>query len=143
MLTHSPAARTALVYVTIGSLVLVWTAVWSSWTVNYPPEGRGLYYILGGLFASGLTLLVIGLGVGRLGSSARHADNPAIVVAPGAMPSAGAVVAPATPETVVAPAPAVAPPPEAPRVVAPSPPTTTEADNRYQRPHATPVTAPH
>lgn len=134
MLTKSPAARTAIVYVTVGSLILIWTAVWYVWMVNYPPESRGPYYIVCGLLATGMTLLLIGLGVGRLGYSARHADNAAVVVTPPT--STTAVVAP--PTDAPGAAPAVSPPPaEAPRVT--SPPLTANAGPRYHRPSATPM----
>lgn len=101
MLTKSPAARTALVYVTAGALILIWTAVWSIWMRNHPPESAGLYYVVGGLFATGLIVLLIGLGIGRLGFSARHADNPTILMTPTAVagPPQAAVVA--TPPPVV------------------------------------------
>jgi len=92
MLTRSPAARTALVYVTAGAMIIIWTMVWWLWMANHPPDGRGPYYILGGLMATGVVVLLIGLGVGRLGSSARSADNPAVIVSP-----------PGTTSTVVAP----------------------------------------
>lgn len=92
MLTRSPAARTALVYVTAGALIIVWTLVWWLWMRNHPPEGAGPYYLLGGLLATGVVVLVIGLGVGRLGSAARDADNPAVIVSP-----------PGTTNTVIAP----------------------------------------
>jgi hypothetical protein len=137
MLTKSPAARTAIVYVTVGSLILIWTAVWYVWMVNYPPESRGPYYIVAGLLATGLTLLAIGLGVGRLGYSARHADNAAVVVTSPA--NTTAVVTP--PTDAPGATPAVAPPPaaDAPRVAAPSPPITANAGPRYHRPSATPM----
>lgn len=113
MLTKSPAARTALVYVTVGAMVLTWTTVWYFYMRNHPPEGSGPYYIVGGLMATGFILLAIGLGVGRLGGSARNADNPAIVMTQSGPPTVveGAAVAPAMP----APAPqATVPAPKAP-----------------------------
>lgn len=104
MLTKSPAARTALVYVTAGALIVIWTLVWWLWMRNHPPEGNGPYYLLGGLLASGIVVLLIGLGVGRLGSSARNADNPAVIVTPPG--TTNAVVAP--PNTAAATTPAQA-----------------------------------
>jgi hypothetical protein len=73
----SQAARTSLAYITIGSLVMVWTAIWY-WYLRANPEGVLLrtWYICTGLFISGVVLLVIGLAVGQIGRSARHAELP-------------------------------------------------------------------
>jgi hypothetical protein len=70
------------------------------------------------LFGTGFILLVIGLGVGRLGSSARHADNPAIIMSSNTPPNTAAVVGP--PNNVVAQG-SVAQPPQAPLPVAGAP----------------------
>jgi hypothetical protein len=76
MITKSPAARTALVYVTVGALTIIWTGVWYVFLHNNPPATNGPYYFCGGLMASGLTMLFLGLGLGRLGRSAQHAELP-------------------------------------------------------------------
>ena len=110
MLTKSPAARTALVYVTAGALMIIWTIVWFIFLRNNPPEGNWPYYLIGGLLASGLTMLGIGLGVGRLGSAARNADNPAVVVTPTNPPVTTAVMTPPPAPTSASPSP-VSPPP--------------------------------
>jgi hypothetical protein len=99
MLTKSPAARTALVYVTAGAMIIIWCMVWWLWMANHPPDERWPYYILGGLMATGIVITLIGLGVGRLGSAARNADSPTVVVSPPGTTSA--VVTP--PNTAVAP----------------------------------------
>ena len=96
MLTRSPAARTALVFVTAGALILIWTGVWYVYMRNHPGEAVGSYYLIGGLFATGLTILAIGLGVGRLGSAARNADTPTVVMTPAApTPNTTTVLVPA------------------------------------------------
>jgi hypothetical protein len=74
--TTSSSARTALMYVTVGALVVVWTGVWYIYLNNNPPETNRPYYLCAGLLISGLTLLGIGLGLGRIGSSARQAEVP-------------------------------------------------------------------
>src|SRR5262245_3469047 len=141
MLTKSPAARTAIVYVTIGAITLIWTAIWFWWMVNHPPESHGPYYIVAGLLATGVTLLLIGLGVGRLGYSARHADNAAVVIT--SPTSTAAVVAPpaeavTVPGAAAPPAVPPAPPPaETPRV--PSPPVAASAGGSYHRSSTTPI----
>ena len=73
----SSAAKTSLAYITIGSLVLVWTAVWY-WYLHTNPEDVQMrtWYICYGLLATGAVVLVIGLAVGQIGRSARHAELP-------------------------------------------------------------------
>src|SRR5262245_34337752 len=78
----SPAARAALIYITIGSLTVIWTCVWFVYLRNHPPDGNLVYYWCTGLLITGLTLIVIGLGLGRIGRAARHADLPAATVVP-------------------------------------------------------------
>lgn len=95
LLTKSPAARTSLIYVTVGALTIIWTVVWYVYMYNNPPSTPGPRYFAGGLMATGLTMLLIGFGIGRLGHAARNADNPAVVAA-----VAPPVTVPATPEVV-------------------------------------------
>jgi hypothetical protein len=86
MLASSPskAARTALVYITVGTLLMIWTCVWYVYLQNNTPTTNTPYYFCGGLFLSGLALIGIGLGVGRIGSEARRAEIPpeAVITAP-------------------------------------------------------------
>jgi hypothetical protein len=70
------AARTALFYITIGALMVVWTGVWYVYLYNNPPESHSIYYWCTGFLVTGLTLVFIGLGLDRIGRSARHADLP-------------------------------------------------------------------
>ena len=91
----SAAARAALIYITAGALIVIWTGVWYVYLHNNPPEANSVYYWCGGMLASGLTLLLIGFGVGRIGRAARHADAPTQVVPPlTANPQMTAVVRP-------------------------------------------------
>jgi len=101
----SAAARTALIYITAGALMVIWTGVWYVYLHNNPPEANNVYYWCGGMLASGLSLLLIGFGIGRIGRAARHADAAAPVVPPlTANPQTTAVVRPVnTAGTVVAP----------------------------------------
>jgi hypothetical protein len=78
----SAAARTALIYITAGALIVIWTGVWYVYLHNNPPEANNVYYWIGGMLASGLTLLLIGFGIGKIGRAARHADAPTQVVPP-------------------------------------------------------------
>jgi hypothetical protein len=72
----SSAARTSLFYITLGALMIVWCGVWYVYLHNYPPDTAGVYYWCTGFLVTGLTLLVIGLALGRIGRAARHAELP-------------------------------------------------------------------
>jgi hypothetical protein len=103
----SAAARTALAYITVGALAVIWSGVWYLYLRNYPPERVGAFYWCGGFMVTGITLVGIGLALGRIGRSAQRADLPpqqvpdasdadtaAVVTVPNATPAApnGAVV---------------------------------------------------
>jgi hypothetical protein len=79
--TSSPA-RTALTYITIGCLMLVWTGVWYMYLVNHPPQNSEVHYWVAGLALTGLILVVLGLAVGQIGRSAKHAETSSQVAAP-------------------------------------------------------------
>jgi len=79
--TSSPA-QTALVYITVGTLTLVWTGIWYLYLLNHHPESDAVFYWVGGLTLTGLTLVVIGLTVGHIGRAARPAESPAAVTPP-------------------------------------------------------------
>ena len=66
--------RTALIYVTIGALVDVWTLVWY-FTREAALTTSQQFWIVG-LALTGLTFVVLGLLLGRLGRSARQAELP-------------------------------------------------------------------
>jgi hypothetical protein len=76
----SAAARTALIYITLGALILVWTGVVYVYLRNNDspenPVRPGVWYICYGFFLTGGVLLVIGLALGRIGRAARHAELP-------------------------------------------------------------------
>ena len=70
--------RTAIIYITIGALLDVWTIVWYfSFARNQ--EGyisRDTWFWLAGFFFTGWTRIVIGLLLGHIGQSARKAELP-------------------------------------------------------------------
>jgi hypothetical protein len=69
--------RVALIYVTAGSLLDVWTAVWYFYQVRgNPTVSNNAYFWLTGLFLTGLTLIFLGLILGPLGQYARKAELP-------------------------------------------------------------------
>ncbi len=77
-LSANPAARTSLIYITLGALIDIWTGVWY-WYLRTHSEGdqhSGVYYICTGLMLTGTILIIIGFAVGRIGKEARHADAP-------------------------------------------------------------------
>ena len=79
MLTKpSAAAKLALAYITIGALLIVWTGVWFYYHYQHPdpPPDSFRQYLCTGLMLTGVTLLIIGLAVGRIGRAARHAELP-------------------------------------------------------------------
>jgi hypothetical protein len=100
----SPAARTALTYITIGALMVVWSGLWFWYLWHNPAETSLVYYLCSGLMLTGITLVVIGLGLGQIGWAARHADLPPEGLVPPVPPK---------------PAPPAAPPPGAQAAVPP------------------------
>src|SRR5207248_3825186 len=76
----STAARTSLVYITVGAMTVIWTGVWYVFLYNNPPETQSVYYWCTGFLVSGLALVLIGLALGRIGCSARGADVPTVGV---------------------------------------------------------------
>jgi hypothetical protein len=72
----SSAARTALIYITAGALIDVWTGIWLWWMSQHPPANESTYFWAYGFLLTGATLLVIGFGLGRIGRAARHAELP-------------------------------------------------------------------
>jgi len=72
------APRTALIYITVGALLDVWTVVWYFWFAR-DQQGyisRDTWFWLSGLFLSGLVLMLIGFYLGRIGRAARKAETP-------------------------------------------------------------------
>lgn len=103
----SSAARTALIYITVGAVLDIWCAVWFAYLNNHAPAGDGAFYWCAGFFVTGLTLIVLGLALGRIGRSARHAELPPPEVTPATVQAeqnaarapvvVGSPVAPVTP----------------------------------------------
>ena len=121
--------RTALIYVTVGALIDVWTLVWY-FTRERALSGTEQFWVIG-LILTGLTFVVLGLFLGQLGRAARRAEMPPPEVAQAeaniqktaaANPPAVAT-APSAPVVAGAPAvPAVAAPPAPPGTAMPQQP---------------------
>jgi len=113
MLVHnkpSAAARMALAYITVGALTIVWTGVWWAYMRTQDTQGPTAYYISTGFMLTGITLLVIGLALGRIGRAARPADVGGVEVPPrGQQPGETVPVTAAPPPPSAPPAPAGTP----------------------------------
>jgi len=72
----SASAHMAVIYVTVGALTDVWSGIWYAYLTNNPPERNSTWYWCYGFLLTGLALFVIGLAIGRIGRSARHAELP-------------------------------------------------------------------
>lgn len=70
----SKKASTAITYVTIGALLLVWGGLWNFYLFRY--EGSiGWKYVAFGILLTGLAFAVIGILLGRIGKAANEADE--------------------------------------------------------------------
>ena len=67
--------RAALTYITIGALTVVWAGVWYFYLFNNPPA-QSAYYWCTGFLVTGLIMVLIGLVLGMISRSARHANLP-------------------------------------------------------------------
>ncbi len=87
----SLAARLAIYYITIGALLDVWSALYYAFYLHTAEVGQRHFWCVG-FFATGLTLMLIGFTLGRIGRAARHADllpePPKAQPAPAAPPPA-------------------------------------------------------
>jgi hypothetical protein len=72
----SAEARVALIYITGGALLDVWSGVWYFYMRASPPTTVVPYYLCAGFFLTGLILMLIGFGVGHIGRAARRAELP-------------------------------------------------------------------
>ena len=67
------AFPTAIVYITVGVLMTVWTSVW---LVFHPGIPKDEYFWPVGLLISGIAILCIGLFLGSIGRAAKKAEMP-------------------------------------------------------------------
>ena len=75
--TITSGARAALLYITVGAVMIVWSAIYYFYLNNHPPaQGDAPWYWCTGFLLTGCTLLIIGLAVGWIGRSARQAEQP-------------------------------------------------------------------
>lgn len=69
----SGAFPAALIYITAGTLVVIWTALA---LILYPPTSDLGHFLLIGTLVSGVAVLMIGLFLGPIGRFARNAELP-------------------------------------------------------------------
>ena len=68
------ATRAALIYITVGALTMIWAGVWYVYLFN-DPTAESAYYWCVGLLVTGLTMSLIGLGLGMLSRSPGRQDE--------------------------------------------------------------------
>jgi hypothetical protein len=74
----SSAAQLAIVYVTVGALTGVWSTIWYFYLSRHQEQyaDSPQWYWCYGFLLTGLVLMIIGFGLGRLGRAARTAELP-------------------------------------------------------------------
>jgi hypothetical protein len=72
----SVVVRSALIYVTAGTLTVIWSAIWFFYLRDNPPAESATFFWCYGFLLTGMALLIIGLTIGRIGRSSRHAELP-------------------------------------------------------------------
>lgn len=77
------ATRAALLYITVGSITIVWAGMYYVYLNNHPAADHNdtPWYWCTGFLLTGVAVLLIGLMVGWIGRSARQAEQPHAVVA--------------------------------------------------------------
>ena len=78
------APSTAIIYITIGALLDVWTAVYYFTFMNdgSPESRQTATFWLGGFFLTGIIFMVIGFALGPIGRAPRQAEMPPAEVTP-------------------------------------------------------------
>ena len=105
--------RASLIYITVGALVDVFIGCYYFFMVDKTKsleENHTTYFWLTSLFLTGVTLLVIGVLLGRIGQSARRAELPPAEVVGAEAAVQQNIAAAAVPTPVAAVPPGAAPP---------------------------------
>lgn len=89
---QASSATTALIYITLGSLISVWMVIYYLYLRNHNGSDTAYLYVAG-FFCSGVVLFVIGLAVGRIGNASRPAETAPVpapqVIAQNTFPANG------------------------------------------------------
>jgi hypothetical protein len=76
----SKAAHMAVIYVTVGALVMICSAFWYAWMYfHQAPDGTrpdGWMYVCGAIFCCALAIFIIGFALGSIGRAGRRAELP-------------------------------------------------------------------
>ena len=79
----SKSAAGAIAYVTVGTLLMVWSVLWYAYFLyNRPDAPVWQRFTCTGMIISGLAVVAIGLLFGLIGREAKVADTTVAVVAP-------------------------------------------------------------
>jgi hypothetical protein len=70
----SAVAPAALIYITLGALLSVWSGVWFLYENNTANASRGVFYLCAGMLMTGIALLAIGFGLGKLAHKAQSVE---------------------------------------------------------------------
>jgi hypothetical protein len=70
---QSSAAPTALIYITLGALMAIWSGLWFLYN-NNNNGSRGVNYVCAGLLLTGIAFLVIGFGLGKISRKAQEGE---------------------------------------------------------------------
>jgi hypothetical protein len=78
--SQTQSARVSLIYITLGTLIDIWTAVYyflimrPTYHANAELVSQTSWFWITGFFFTGLALVGIGLLIGQIGKAARHAE---------------------------------------------------------------------
>lgn len=78
----SGAAPASLLYITIGALMTVWSAIWYSYLHKSNSDNGASGYLCLGFLITGIVLLAIGFFLGPIARWSRHAEMPPSEVTP-------------------------------------------------------------
>lgn len=70
---HTRGARVAVIYITLGALIVIWSGIWCVNLLNDPARGDNALSWCYGLLLTGATFVLIGLAIGWIGRSGRSA----------------------------------------------------------------------
>lgn len=92
--TVSSIPRSAVIYITVGALTVVWSGIWYIYVLNNPTRGEATLYWCYGFMLTGLTLVLIGLAIGWVARTRRpDRETPRAELAPAAAPILAALPA--------------------------------------------------
>lgn len=108
---QATSATMAIVYITVGALMDVWTVIYYIYLNRHETDDNTFLWVYG-FFFTGIVLMTIGFGLGAIGRSAKQAEvappppqiNSGVAGMPAAAPTATQPIVVAVPAAPVAPA---------------------------------------